>query len=107
MTAIYDQSRKTTRRYAFADLQRLAIGAAIARTDPIDEASEVCLHASSKCFVIVGEAADLSVAAATGLPLEAGEKFHVQIKPGDRVAVIRDMADGFLHVLPVDGALDR
>ena len=57
---------------------------------------EVMLHASTRCFVKVGTGATNG-----DIPLEAGEKFHLQMATGGTIAVIRDTADGFLNIIPV------
>lgn len=99
---MYSKSNLTTRRYAFTATQRLAVGATEVDSAAID-ALEVCLHASTRCYVVAGTAPQAATAAG-GMPLEAGEKFHLQLTPGQIVSVIRDTADGFLHIIPVDGA---
>lgn len=104
MTALYDQSQKTTRLYAEAGGQRVAVAAAAAQSAAIT-ALEVCLHASTKCHVLAG--ADPTATTSNGIPLEAGEKFHLQIVSGWKVSVIRDAADGFLHIVPVDSTAAR
>jgi hypothetical protein len=40
-------------------------------------------------------------ATSSHIPLEAGEKFHMQVRPGDTIAAIRDTVDGFLNIVPV------
>lgn len=62
-------------------------------------ATEVLLHASTRCFVRSGSGTPTAVN--TDIPLEAGEKFHMRISSGDKIAVLRDTADGFLNVVPV------
>lgn len=81
---------------AYAAGQQVAIGAASAASTGLT-ATEVLLHASSKCFVRVAATAT----AAAGIPLEAGEKFHLRLTSGQQVHVIRDTADGFLNIVPV------
>jgi len=86
---------------AYGTVTRAAVGAASALSAVID-ATEVLLHPSTKCFVLaVAGTGTPMVAADTGIPLEAGEKFHMRITSGQRIAVIRDTADGFLHIAPV------
>lgn len=98
----YFKHTLSTRKYAFAGVQRVAVAAAEADSAAID-ALEVMLHASVKCHVRAGPSPQAATAS-NGIPLEAGEKFHLQINEGDIVSVIRDSADGFLHIVPVDGA---
>ena len=78
---------------------RLAVGAASAASAVLG-VDEVCLHASVKCYVKNG-ADPTAVANGDSIPLEAGEKFHMQLAFADKIAVIRDTADGFLHISPV------
>lgn len=86
-----------TRKYGTG--QRLAVGSASSQSTAID-ASEVLLHASVKCYVKDG-ANPTGVATGDSIPLEAGEKFHMQMTRGGKIAVIRDSADGYLHIFPV------
>jgi len=83
---------------AYGAVERVAVGAASAQSGAI-VASEVLLHASVKCYVLAG--ADPTATDATAIPLEAGEKFHMRITSGHKIAVIRDDADGFLHIAAV------
>jgi hypothetical protein len=83
--------------------QRIVIGAASLQSAAIgvvgtNYTNEVLLHASIKCYVKNGAN---PVVDNTGIPLEAGEKFHMQITPGDKIAVIQDAAGGFLNIVPV------
>lgn len=91
-------ARIGTRSYGTG--QRLAVGATSVATASGIDAKEVLLHASTRCFIKTG-AAPTAVATGDSIPLEAGEKFHMRIVRGEKLAVIRDTADGFLHVIPV------
>lgn len=86
-----------TRAYGTAE-NRLAINSAGAASSGIT-ATEVLLHASSRCFVKSGSGTP--TATVNDIPLEAGEKFHMRITSGHKIAVIRDTADGFLNIVPV------
>lgn len=88
--------RMGTRTYGA--IQRVAVAAASAQSTAIT-ATEVLLHASTKCYVLAG--ASPTAAATTSIPLEAGEKFHQRITSGHKIAVIRDALDGFLHIAAV------
>lgn len=81
---------------AYGEGQRIAVGETSAATAGL-AATEVLLHAKTACYVRVGTAATL----AGGIPLEAGEKFHLRLNSGQQIHVIRDAADGFLHIVPV------
>lgn len=87
------QSRRDTR--LLGATSRVAVGAASAQSAALT-AREVMLHASVRCFVKI--AADPTAAATDSFPLEAGEKFTTKITSGHKVGVIRDFADGFLHI---------
>lgn len=90
---------QTTRAYDWANGQRVAVGAVSAQSAALP-AGEVLLCAKERCFITFG--ADPTASAAAGsIPLEAGEKLHIQ-HPGGKIAVIRDVTDGFLSILPVD-----
>lgn len=83
---------------AYGPVERVGVATASAQSAAI-AATEILLHASTKCYVLAG--ASPTATAATGIPLEAGEKFHMRITSGHKVAVIRDAADGFLHIATV------
>lgn len=87
-----------SRTYEWASGQKIAVGASSAQSSAIS-AAEVMLQADTDCFINVGSnptAAD----SAGSFPLLAGEKFHLQITDGYKVAVIRKTADGSLYILP-------
>lgn len=102
--AIYDKSQRTTRRYRYDLRQKLSITATSARSTAI-AAAEVLLHAKAAMHVTVGDENVVANEAVNTLPLEAGEKFHLQLTPGQFVAAIRDTADGALYIVPVDGRI--
>jgi hypothetical protein len=86
---------------AYGAVQRIAAGAATTLSTAIT-ATEVLLHASTKQYVLaVSGTGSPTVTAETAIPLEAGEKFHMRITSGQRIATIRDNTDGFLHIAPV------
>lgn len=95
---LYDQSKKSTRSYDTTNGQRLAVGATAVLSAAI-EGIEVLLHASVKCYVATG-VTPAATASGGGIPLEAGEKFHLQLNNGEKVSVIQDAAGGFLHIIP-------
>ncbi|MFN3353028.1 MAG: hypothetical protein ACK4Z5_05415 [Brevundimonas sp.] len=100
--AIYDKSQRTTRRYRYDLRQKLSVAATSGRSTAI-EAAEVLLHAKVAMHVTVGPSDVVANEATNTLPLEAGEKFHLQLQPGQFVAAIRDTADGALYIVPIDG----
>jgi hypothetical protein len=83
---------------AYGDAERVAVSSSSAQSSAI-YAVEVLLHASTKCYVKTGS--NPTAAATTSIPLEAGEKFHLRLTYGHKIAVIRDSADGYLHIVPV------
>lgn len=85
-----------TRAYNYAGIQRVAVATAAVNSAAIS-GTEVMVYASTKCYIRIGGTAS----ATTGIPIEAGEKFHFRITTGAVISVIRDAADGFLHIVPV------
>lgn len=86
---------------AYGAVQRIGVASATALSTPI-ASTEVLLHASVKQYVLaVAGTGTPTVSASTGIPLEAGEKFHMRITSGQRIATIREDTDGFLHIAPV------
>lgn len=83
----------------YGTTQRVAVGSASAQSTAI-AATEVMLHSSVRCFVKSGTN-PTAVATGDSIPLEPGEKFHMRITSGHLIAVIRDSADGFIHITPV------
>ncbi len=107
MSNVYDKSPKTTRRYRYDQRQRLATSGTSAVSAEI-AAQEVLLHATAAMHFTVGASnvtAIESGAGANTIPLEAGEKFHLLIEPGQFVAAIQASAAGVLYIVPVDGQL--
>lgn len=109
--AVYDKSSRSTRRYRWDQVQRLAVGAASAASAEISEAIEVQLCSTVNCYITVKDAAAAVVASGGGLnamPLPAWSPFTLQITPGDEIAVMRAGADdGFLYINPTDGREPR
>ncbi|HEV7293102.1 MAG TPA: hypothetical protein VGN79_12355 [Devosia sp.] len=87
-----------TRAYGAAT--RIAAAAVTTVSAPI-AAGEVMLHASVKQYVLVVDGEADVITADAAIPLEAGEKFHLRITSGQRIATIRDSEDGFLHIVAV------
>lgn len=85
-----------TRAYGTA-LSRVAVASASAQSAAIT-ATEVLVHASTRCFIKV---AANPTATTDDIPLEAGEKFHLRITSGHKIAVLQDTAAGFLNIIPV------
>lgn len=63
-------------------------------------ATEVLLHnrGSGACYV---KAALNPTATTDDIPLEPGEKFHLRITSGHKIAVIQDSTGGNLNIIPV------
>ena len=79
----------------YSSVTRLGVGAASAQSAAI-AGSVVLLHASVKCYVIAG--ADPTATVTGAIPLEAGEKFHLAIDSGQKIAAITDGGSGYLHI---------
>lgn len=101
-----DANGNGTRQYDWANGLRQAVtGTSSAATalPTLGTSREVMFHASSRCFVRMGDSNVAAAAAAAGhMVLEAGERFHIRIATGvTHFRVIRDSADGNLNVTAV------
>lgn len=87
-----------TRAYG-APAARLAYSGTSAASGAIT-ASEVLLHncGDARCYV---QAEAAPVATVNDIPLEPGEKFHLRITSGHKIAAIQDSAAGSLNIVPV------
>lgn len=87
-----------TRGYS-AGAARLAYAGASAQSAAI-AASEVMLHncGTARCYVAAGANPAATV---NDIPLEAGEKFHLRITSGHKIAALQDSAAGNLNLVPV------
>jgi hypothetical protein len=89
---------QTTRTYDRVNKQRLTTSGTRATSAAV-AASEVMLHArGSAIWIDINTAA---IAASAPICLEAGERFHMQISPGDLIDAIQDTAAGVLIITPV------
>lgn len=89
----------TTRQYDWANAQVIAAGATSAASTAINY-NEVMLCATEACCFTVGDAPTATLLAGSA-PLSAGEKFHLQIVPGQKVAAIRfGASSGSLYIVP-------
>jgi len=79
---------------------RVAVASATAYSAAIT-ATEVLVHANTRCFILAVAGTGTPTVDNTAIPLEAGEKFHLRVTSGQRIGVIRDTADGFLNIVPV------
>lgn len=85
----------------YGAVQRVTVGATTAYSTAL-AATEVLLHATGKQYVLaVAASGTPAVTNATGIPLEDGEKFHMRITSGQRIAVIQDSAAGALNIAVV------
>lgn len=92
-----------TRQYNPDAIARQPVGAASARvTLPTLGASrEIYVMGSVRQFFRTGDSS-VTVAAGTGHPLAADERFHLRVPPGHtHIAYIRDSADGFISIVGV------
>lgn len=92
------QAKIGTRAYGTA-LSRVAYTGTSAQSAAIT-ATEVLLHnrGDGACYVKAGSNPTATV---NDIPLEAGEKFHLRIASGDKIAVIQDDTGGNLNIVPV------
>jgi hypothetical protein len=88
-----------TRAYG-TSVARLAYAGASAASTVIT-GTEVLLHncGTARCYVKSGSGTP--VATANDIPIEAGEKFHLRITTGDKIAAIQDSFGGNLNIVPV------
>lgn len=101
------EAKQDTALAATVTIGTRAYGAALTRvtvagTSAVSTAitgTEVMVHASTRCFIKSGSGTP--VATTDDIPLEAGEKFHLRITSGHKIAVIQDTAGGFLNIVPV------
>lgn len=78
---------------------RVGIGLSSAQSSAI-VATEVLVHAKGgACYIVTGANPTATVAA--GIPIENGEKFHLRIVSGEKIANIGDVAAGYLYITPV------
>lgn len=89
MASAFNES--PTRRYLFASGQRLTTsGAAAVRSVALPQCERVCLHASGRGFFRLGGSTVTATVGAGSMPLEAGEKFHIDVEAGEFISWIRD-----------------
>lgn len=89
--------RSTTRLYKWADGQKVATGAVSAAIT----ASEVMLKASVAVRLAFGPNPVAAPDDGTVLDLDAGERFHLQVTPGEKIWVTAAAAAGFVRITPV------
>lgn len=87
-----------TRAYGAAET-RVAYTGTSAQSAAIT-ATEVLLHncGTARCYVT---SASNPTATVNDIPLEAGEKFHMRITSGHKIAALQDSAGGNLNIVPV------
>lgn len=92
------QAKIGTRTYG-APLTRVAYSGTSAQSAAIT-ATEVLLHnrGDGACYVKAGSNPTATV---NDIPLEPGEKFHLRITSGDKIAVLQDDTGGNLNIVPV------
>lgn len=97
-TALAGQATIGTRGYGTA-LTRLAYTGTSAQSGAIT-GTEVLLHncGDGRCYI---KAASSPTATASDIPLEAGEKFHLRITSGHKIAALQDSVAGNLNIIPV------
>ncbi len=85
-----------TRAYGAA-ATRVTVGGVSAQSAAIT-GTEVLVHASTRCFIAAGANPTATV---NDIPLEVGEKFHLRLTSGHKIAVLQDTAGGYLNIVPV------
>lgn len=95
---IAGQATIGTRAYGAA-ATRLAYSGTSAQSAAIT-GTEVLLHncGDAMCYVKAGSS---PTATADDIPLEAGEKFHLRITSGHKIAALQDSTGGNLNIIPV------
>jgi hypothetical protein len=89
MASAFNES--PTRRYLFASGQRITTaGAAAVRSAALPQCERVCLHASGRGFFRLGDNSVTATVGAGSMPLEAGEKFHIDVDAGEFISWIRN-----------------
>lgn len=79
--------------------ERIAVGVGSAQSAAVQAYEVMLIAGGGKMYVIAGD--NPTAAATTSIPLADGEKFHMRLTPGQKVAAIRDSVDGTLHIIPV------
>ena len=95
-TRAYNYGAATRTAFSSTSSAAVALGALSAER-------EIMITATARCFLVFG-ASDVAAAdgtAATNLPIEPGEKFHIRLPAGvTHYRVIRDTSDGVLNMFP-------
>ena len=86
--------RQGTRAYTF--LESLAVSSSSAQSAALTGCDEVLLCATEDMWIVAGS--DPTATTSTGIPLVAGEKFHMRVTPGSKIAAIRNASDGSLVI---------
>jgi hypothetical protein len=86
--------REGTRRYSF--FEKVAVSSTSAQSAALTECDEVLLCATKAMWVTLGS--DPTATTSNSIPLIAGEKFHLRVTPGYKIAAIRDSEDGSLVI---------
>lgn len=95
------KQEQTTRKYDYANGVRRTSTATSAQTAAVLGVSEILVFATQNAWVKLSADPTAAADTAGNLYLTAGEKFHLQCNPTDKLAAIRDTADGAVHILPV------
>jgi hypothetical protein len=84
---------------AYGTTVRQAVGSTSAQSSAIT-GTEVMVHATTACYIKNGSN-PTAVNNGDSIPMVAGEKLWLRITTGDKIAVIRDSADGYIFISPV------
>ena len=95
-----NQRELTTRAYNWAGAERVATGATSAQNADVLGSREILVFATEDTWITFGNDPVAAADTAGNLLLLAGEKYHLQVNPGDKLAAIQDSAAGSLHINP-------
>lgn len=91
--------KQGTRAYGF--FEKLSVSSSSAASSALSGIDEVLLCATEAMWITTG--ASPTATTANSIPLIAGEKFHMRVNPGTKIAAIRDSTDGALVIMKCIG----
>lgn len=92
---------QSTRAYNLPGSVKITTGATSAVTANAVGVSEILVVATAALWFTMDTAPTAAASTAGNIFMAAGEKFHLQVNPGFKVAAIQDSAAGALYVIPV------
>ena len=94
------KQEQTTRQYDWANGQKVAVTATSAQSAALTSVSEVLVSVNTNMYITVGTNPTAANAAGS-FYIPSGTVFHLQVTAGQKIAAIRDTADGSIYILPV------